>query len=65
MSNKYIVKDDSGRDYEIPNIKRFHQHLVDFHSAEGTIHEENGYYFTVTPEFRQQVAEYFEQENSN
>ena len=56
MSNQeFTVKSDDGREYSIPNINNFFQHLTDFHTANGagnnSLHEENGFYFTVTDEF--------------
>ena len=50
-----IVKADDGKEYHIDDPNRFYQHLIDFHSdnsiGNNSVHEENGYYFTVTPSF--------------
>ena len=51
----FIVKSDDGREYNIPDINHFFKHLTDFHTVNGngnnSLHEENGFYFTVTDEF--------------
>jgi hypothetical protein len=53
--NMTILKDDYGNDYEVSNIEVFKKHVQDFHSkhgkGDGSIHEENGYWFRVTEEF--------------
>ncbi|MDC3178469.1 hypothetical protein OBA41_04025 [Pelagibacteraceae bacterium] len=51
----FIIKSDDGREYPIPDINIFFKHLTDFHTVNGncnnSLHEENGFYFTVTHEF--------------
>jgi hypothetical protein len=51
----FIIKSDDGREYAIPDINKFIKHLTDFHTVNGvgnnSLHEENGFYFTVTDEF--------------
>ncbi len=51
--------DDYGKPYEVIDVDRLQQHLIDFHSRNGigddSLHEENGYWFTVTPEFYELV----------
>ena len=48
----FIIKSDDGREYAIPDINKFIKHLTDFHTVNGagnnSLHEENGFYFTVT-----------------
>ena len=43
------IKGIDGRDYIIEDLDRFISHLEDFHTvngkADGSLHEENGYYF--------------------
>lgn len=55
------LKDDLGKSYVVKDLDRFKQHLIDFHSINGkgdnSLHEENGYWFTVTPEFYELVVE--------
>lgn len=53
------LKDDYGKLYKVYDLDRFKQHIIDFHSRNGkgdySLHEENGYWFTVTPEFYDKV----------
>ncbi len=55
----FIIKSDDGRKYAIPDINIFFKHLTDFHTVNGngnnSLHEENGFYFTVTDEFYHSV----------
>jgi hypothetical protein len=54
-----IIKDDYGRDYEVQDIKAFKSHIEKYHSkngrGDGSLHEENGYWFKVTDSFYQQI----------
>ena len=49
------MKDDSGRDYIINDLKNFILHIENFHSHGKSIHEENGFYFTVDDKFRKLI----------
>ena len=53
-----IIKDDYGRDYEVQDIEAFKSHIEKYHSnngrGDGSLHEENGYWFKVTDSFYQQ-----------
>ena len=55
------IKDIDGRDYIIEDLDRFISHLDDFHTvngkADGSLHEENGYYFKVTQNFLDQIID--------
>ncbi|HJO70705.1 MAG TPA: hypothetical protein QF428_03125 [Flavobacteriaceae bacterium] len=55
------IKDIDGRDYIIEDLDRFISHLEDFHTvngkADGSLHEENGYYFKVTQDFLDQIID--------
>ena len=55
------IKDIDGRDYIIEDLDRFISHLEDFHTvngkADGSLHEENGYYFKVTQDFLYQIID--------
>ena len=55
------IKDIDGRDYIIEDLDRFISHLEDFHTvngkADGSLHEENGYYFKVTQNFLEQIVD--------
>ena len=59
-----IVKADDGREYLVDDPNRFYQHLIDFHSdnniGNNSVHEENGYYFTVTLSFYDTVKKFIE-----
>ncbi len=56
------LKDDLGKPYVVKDLDRFKQHLIDFHSINGkgdnSLHEEHGYWFTVTPEFYELVMRF-------
>ena len=64
MNNEnYFVTSHDGRRYKIPNINNFFDHLTDFHTDNGhgnnSLHEENGFYFTVTEDFYNSVKKMF------
>ena len=50
-----VIKDDYGNDYEVSDLKAFKEHIKLNHSnngkGDGSIHEENGFWFEVTEEF--------------
>jgi len=56
----YTIKDRNGQDYEIQDIERFANHISQYHSSGDSIHEENGYYFTVDDTFRKKILEFVE-----
>lgn len=49
------IKDDYGKEYALSDIETFKEHLKNYHSVngkgDGSLHEENGYWFRVTEEF--------------
>ena len=49
--DKLILIDNSSREYNVKDPRLFYDHLLDYHSkdkmADNSIHEENGFYFTV------------------
>ena len=48
MNNlRVTIKDDSGKECSIENIRTFQKHLQLFHKKGDSIHDENGHYFTV------------------
>lgn len=60
MGKKLIIKDLDHRFYEVKNIDHFMKHLYTFHTnakglGDNSLHEENGYYFKITPEFLEAV----------
>ena len=54
----YSIKDRNGQDYEIKDIERFAKHISKNHSSGISIHEENGYYFTVDDAFREKILKF-------
>ena len=62
-----IVQSDDGRKYEVNNPNFFYDHLTEYHSkdknGDSSLHEENGYYFTVTPNFYNLVKNWINQNN--
>ena len=55
MSN-VIIKDDNGREVEV-DLNKFIDHINQFHKTGTSIHDENGYYFTVDDNFRKKLKE--------
>ena len=52
--HKLVLNDDRGRQYIVQDPERFFNHLINFHTKnqlpDNSIHEEKGFYFTVTSE---------------
>lgn len=50
-----IIKDDYGKDYKVSDLQAFKKHIEKYHSCNGkgngSLHEENGYWFRVTEDF--------------
>ena len=59
----YKIKDNDGKYYEIKDIKKFAKHIFQFHSNGISLHQEEGYGFTVDNAFRQKVANFLKNEN--
>ena len=56
MNNlRMTVKDDSGEECPIENIRTFQKHLQLFHKKGVTTHDENRHYFMVGNTFRQKI----------
>ena len=53
------IKDDYGKMYTIPDVQAFKNHIEKYHSyngkGDGSLHEENGYWFRVTEVFYKYV----------
>ena len=66
--NELILIDNSSRDYIVKDPKRFYNHLIKYHTtnkkADHSVHEENGFYFTVTEELLQKVEDFFLNNNT-
>ena len=54
----YKIKDNYGIYYEIKDIKKFAKHIFRFHSSGVSLHQEDGYDFTVDDVFREKVANF-------
>ena len=54
-----VIKDDYGKDYEVKDLNAFKDHIQKYHSVngrgDGSLHEENGYWFKVTDKFYKYV----------
>jgi len=59
----HYVLDNNKKKYFIKDVNRFYEHLTVFHTNDGkannSLHEENGYYFTITEEFFENVKKMF------
>jgi len=53
---KKIIKDDNGEDIEV-DLKKFMEHIDQFHKTGTSIHDEDGHYFTVDEDFRNKLKE--------
>ena len=53
---KKIIKDDSGKDVEV-DLKKFMEHIDQFHKTGTSIHDEDRHYFTVNDDFRNKLKE--------
>ncbi len=51
---KRIIKDDNGKDVEV-DLKKFMEHIDQFHKTGTSIHDEDGRYFTVNDDFRNKL----------
>ena len=53
------LKDDFGRAYKVSNLEAFRCHIEKYHTnngkVDGSLHEENGYWFSITDDFYQYI----------
>ena len=61
VENTITIKDNSGEDFEIKDIKSFHQHILEKHVTGTSKHYEDGHWFTVDDEFRKMITNYTSQ----
>ena len=54
------IKDNNGNDYIIKDLKSFNKHILDYHHAGISLHEEDGHYFTVNDDFRSKVEKLYQ-----
>ena len=56
-----VIKDDCGNEYKVSDFEAFKKHIRLYHSkngkGDGSIHEENGFWFKVTEEFYDYVMD--------
>ena len=54
-----ILSDNNSRKYIVKDPQRFYDHLIEYHTtnkiADNSVHEENGFYFTVTEDLFNKV----------
>ena len=57
-----ILSDNNSRKYIVKDPQRFHDHLIEYHTtnkiADNSVHEENGFYFTVTEDLFNKVENF-------
>ena len=56
---KIFLKDNHNRTYIIQDIKSFYSHVFKYHASGTSVHEENGYFFTVDEKFRKKIKELY------
>ena len=60
--NELILTDNGSREYIVKDPKRLYNHLIEYHTtnktADHSVHEENGFYFTVTEELFNEVEDF-------
>ena len=54
MKDKEFILDDLGKEVLV-DIKKFINHINQFHSSGVSMHEERGHYFTVNDSFRKML----------
>ena len=57
-----ILSDNNSRKYVVKEPQRFYDHLIEYHTtnkiADNSVHEENGFYFTVTEDLFNKVENF-------
>ena len=57
---KAILKDDNGKSLEV-NLKKFIDHLNEYHKTGISLHTQGGCEFTIDDKFRTKINELYEQ----
>ena len=57
---KVKINDNQGKSIEV-DIDKFKKHLDEYHSSGSSVHDEDGYYFTVDQNFRDKIKNLYEQ----
>ena len=55
---KLILRDRNGVDYEVKDLQRFSNHIFNVHGEGSSIHEEEGHYFVVDDDLRDQIKKF-------
>tara|TARA_B100000989_G_scaffold296524_1_gene279940 strand:+ start:827 stop:1039 length:213 start_codon:yes stop_codon:yes gene_type:complete len=53
------IFDDNGKKFKIKNLTTFKAHIDAFHNIGESIHEENGFSFTINNDFRKKINKLF------
>ena len=56
--DQLILRDRNGVDYEVKDPQRFSTHIFNVHGEGSSIHEEEGHYFVVDDDFRDQIKKF-------
>jgi len=60
--NELTLTDNSSREYIVKDPRRLYNHLIEYQTtnekADHSVHEENGFYFTVTEELFKKVEDF-------
>ena len=66
--NRLVLIDNSGKKYLVKNSQLFYDHLVNYHNinkiGDQSLHEENGFYFTVTKDLFKKVENFVKNSKS-
>ena len=66
--NKLTLTDNRFREYVVEDPKRLYSHLKEYHTAnkkaDHSVHEENGFYFTITEELFKKVEDFILNNNT-
>ena len=59
INHKIYIKVNGNRTYILQDIKSFYSHIFKYHASGTSVHEENGYFFTVNEKFRKKIKELY------
>ena len=66
--NELTLIDNSSREYIVKDPRRLYNHLIEYHTtnekADHSVHEENGFYFTVTEGLFKKVEDFILNNNT-
>ena len=64
MDKKLTILDISNKEYTVKDLKRFSEHIFNFHSKGISFHEENGFLFEIYDDFRNKILLFMKNYNS-